>query len=262
MDYLMESAAEGERLSRQARASVSRPRLLDAGLGPGMRVIDVGCGSGAVIPELLELVGDSGQVTGVDLSDARLDEARRLVGTDPRVTLARAALPATALPSDGWDFVWSQYVVEYFADPVPALAELVRLARPGGRVTVAEVDRAGLDFWPVPELVARGKGAFLAALAQTGFDIEAGRKVFHHFKRLGLGDVRVHASMLYLEAGRAEAHLVDDWALRFKVLAPVLERAFETPAAAARFCEAYLAMLEDEDTLKFGLVLTTSGTKP
>jgi ubiquinone/menaquinone biosynthesis C-methylase UbiE len=262
MPYLMESPTEGARLLVQGRASACRPALLEAGLAPGMRALDMGCGSGAVLPELLEVVGPSGEVWGVDPSPERLAEARRHVGDDARLSLRAAALPGTGLEGGRWDFVWSRFVLEYLADPRPALGELARLARPGGRVAICEVDRGGLDFWPVPAVVARGQGPFLAALARTGFDPEAGRKMFNHLRRLGLREVRVHASMLYLAAGSADPGLVADWSQRFQVLAPVAGPAFGAAADYQRFCEAYLGLLEDPDTLKFALVLTTSGTVP
>lgn len=259
--YLMESAREGARLLAQGKASPATERLVAAGLQPGMHALDAGCGAGAVIPEMLALVGGEGRVTGIDASAARLADARRALGDDGRIELLERALPATGLPAARYDFAWSQFVLEYYADPLPALRELARVTKPGGRVAIAEIDRVGLDFWPVPPAVAEGQATFVAAVARTGYDVECGRKMFHHLKRLGFADVRVHASMHYLAAGAADERLLEDWRIRFDALRPAVAPAFGAPENYERFCGAYLDMLADGDTLKYVLVLTTSGTR-
>jgi len=261
MSYLMESPREAERLRAQARATPARERLQRCGLRHGMRAVDVGCGSGAVTRELVDLVGPSGQVVALDPSPERLGAARELLWGLPGVELMAGALPDTKLPAASFDFVWSQFVLEYLREPAAAVRELVRLARPGGRVAVAEIDGFGLATWPTPPAVEQGTRPFLEALASTGFDLNVGRKLFTLFRQAGLREVKVHLSSFHVTAGAADAQLLDDWRTRFEALAPVARPAFGGGRAYDEFCAAYLALLADPDALKYSVILTTEGTR-
>jgi SAM-dependent methyltransferase len=126
----------------QARDVVRRRRLVHQALAaaPGDRVLDVGCGPGFYVAELLERVGPTGSVTGVDASPQTLALARRRTRDHGNVELHQA--DAAALPVDDatFDAALSVQVLEYVADPAAALAELHRALRPGGRLVVWDVD--------------------------------------------------------------------------------------------------------------------------
>lgn len=261
MSYLMESAVEAERLIAQERANPSVPRLVETGLKAGMAAVDVGCGAGEVTASMLSLVGPEGSVTGVEPSRQRLEVARRQLGASKNVTFVEGGLPSTGLPAGRFDYVWCQYVFEYFADPRPALDELVRLARPGGRVVVTDIDGLGLAHWPTTEVIEDGLLLFQRALRRTGFDLFVGRKLFQLFRAAGLTDVRVRAYPFYLVAGRADDRLMEDWRVRFETLAPVATPEFGGEEAYRRFVRAYLELFANDDALKYAIVLSTEGTR-
>lgn len=262
MTYLMESPAEGRRLLAQARTNPARERLVAAGVEPGMRVLDVGCGPGAVTLELCELVGTRGQVVGIDPSPGRLTEARELLAGHPNVLLLQAGLPATGLLPRSFDAVHAQYVFEYLGDFGPALDACIGLCRPGGRVVVSDIDGHGLHAWPVPAAVEAGIATFQAALVRTGFDLFVGRKLFSAFVARGLGEVRVQLTPIDVVAGAADERLLADWRQRFEALAPVGEKAFGSAQSWGEFAAAYLALLSDPAALKYTVMLTTSGRTP
>jgi arsenite methyltransferase len=150
---------------------------------PGERLLDVGCGPGFYVHELLERVGRDGHVSGVDTSAPMLAIAARRVEGHENVELLEA--PATALPFDpaSFDGAISVQVLEYVDDVALALAELHRVLRPGGRLVVWDVDwetvsmhsadpqrmRRVLDAWD-RHLVHRSLPATLAArLRDSGF---------------------------------------------------------------------------------------------
>jgi ubiquinone/menaquinone biosynthesis C-methylase UbiE len=262
MSYLLESPLEGQRLTAQARANPAGERLRRAGLAPGMRVLDVGCGSGEVTRELADLVGPAGRVLAIDPSESRCAEARAALEGLPQVEVREGALPRTGLPDSAFDAVFSQYVFEYLGDPGPGLEECVRLCRPGGLLVVADIDAHGLNNWPMSPTVVAGVARLEAALARAGFDLYVGRKLFHHFRLAGLREVQVQVTPIDVIAGRADARLVADWRQRFMVLTPVALTLFGTPGAWQSFVDAYLALLADPLALKYTLLLTTSGIRP
>jgi SAM-dependent methyltransferase len=125
------------------------PKLADAtGVHAGMRVLDVGCGPGALTGELVRRVGD-GAVAAVDPSEPFVAAAR---ARHPTVDVRLA--PAEQLPfEDGvFDAALAQLVVHFMADPEAGLREMARVTRAGGVVAACVWDHAGdrtplASFW-------------------------------------------------------------------------------------------------------------------
>jgi ubiquinone/menaquinone biosynthesis C-methylase UbiE len=257
----MESAAETHRLLRQEQADDARPLLLATGLRPGARALDAGCGPGGISQTMAQIVGPQGHVTGLDLSEVRLSEAARRCAHLPQVQFVRGDIRHSGLPDASFDYTWSQYVLEYLSDRDAGLAELIRVTRPGGRVVVSEIDGQGLNNWPMPERLAEGARCFQRGLESQGFDLFVGRKLFQSFRRAGLRDVRVHLAPQYVIAGPADARFLADWETRFQALAPAVTPAFGSEASYQEFCQGYLHMLTDPDTLKYSVLVVTEGVR-
>jgi demethylmenaquinone methyltransferase/2-methoxy-6-polyprenyl-1,4-benzoquinol methylase len=110
-------------------------------LRPRDRVLDVGCGTGLNFRLLAEAVGPSGQVVGVDASDAMLEQARRRVpacGWSNVATVAGDASRLCALTDGPFDAVLFTYSLAVIEDWVPAWQQALTLLRPGGRIAVAD----------------------------------------------------------------------------------------------------------------------------
>jgi arsenite methyltransferase len=116
------------------------------GVAPGERILDVGCGPGFYVAELLEHVGSDGSVVGIDSSRPMLAvAAHRSEGHD---NVAFHEADATALPVENasFDAALSVQVLEYVAEVPAALAEMYRALRPGGRLVVWDVDWATVSL--------------------------------------------------------------------------------------------------------------------
>ncbi len=114
-----------------------RQALRRAGLAPGMRVLDVGTGTGLTAIQAVRLTGDGANVTGVDPSIGMLANARLPEGM--RVIEGRAeALPAA---DSAFDFVSMGYALRHVADLRTVFGEFFRVLRPGGRACVLEITR-------------------------------------------------------------------------------------------------------------------------
>lgn len=116
------------------------PRLADfAGVEPGQRVLDVGCGPGALTTELLGRLG-ADAVWAVDPSDSFVESAR---ARNPDVPVQRAAAEQLPFEDRRFDAALAQLVVHFMADPVEGLREMRRVTRNGGVVAACVWDHAG-----------------------------------------------------------------------------------------------------------------------
>ncbi|HEY7179611.1 MAG TPA: class I SAM-dependent methyltransferase [Gaiella sp.] len=125
------------------------PQLADfARVASGQRVLDVGCGPGALSTELVERLGPAA-VTAVDPSETFVAAARERL---PGVTVERASAEELPFTDDSFDAAIAQLVVHFMADPVAGLAEMGRVTRAGGVVAACVWDHAGgqsplSSFW-------------------------------------------------------------------------------------------------------------------
>ena len=136
-DY--DSFAEAYAASNESNlinAYYERPAMLDlAGDVAGRRILDAGCGSD---PLFAALRGRGAIVTGIDKSTGMLEQARRRLGGDADLQVAELGSPLP-FPDGTFDDVTASLVLHYLEDWGPALAELRRVLRPGGRL-IASVD--------------------------------------------------------------------------------------------------------------------------
>jgi len=110
-----------------------------AGVRSRQRVVDVGCGPGALTAELVTRLGPAA-VTAVDPSEPFVAAAR---ARNPGVTVEQASAEQLPFPDRTFDAALAQLVVHFMSDPVAGLAEMARVTRRGGVVAVCVWDHAG-----------------------------------------------------------------------------------------------------------------------
>jgi SAM-dependent methyltransferase len=127
------------------------PQLADlAGIRAGQRVLDVGCGPGALTAELVHRVGPAA-VSAVDPSEPFVAAARE---RHPQVSVQRASAEQLPFPDDAFDAALAQLVVHFMSDPGLGVAEMRRVTRRDGVVAACVWDHAGGQgplsaFWEV-----------------------------------------------------------------------------------------------------------------
>jgi demethylmenaquinone methyltransferase / 2-methoxy-6-polyprenyl-1,4-benzoquinol methylase len=116
-----------------------RMALGRAGLQPGMRVLDIGVGTGLMARQAAQLVGESGQVTGVDPSAGMIQSAK----VPPAVKLLMGSAETIPAGSGTADFLCMGYALRHIADLSAAFREFLRVLIPGGRICLLEITRPG-----------------------------------------------------------------------------------------------------------------------
>lgn len=185
------SESELRRLKAQARVlePITRRFVTEAGIGPGMRVLDVGTGAGDTALLLAEVVGEQGEVVGFDRSADALEAARAKAS-------ARSLRHVTFLESAGdgltfdapFDAVFGRYVLQFQAKPAELLSAVAAHARPGGLIVFHELDWSGaLSAPPVPTF-DRFTDWAVQALERSGADAHLGLQLPAVFAAAGLPD--------------------------------------------------------------------------
>jgi SAM-dependent methyltransferase len=186
--------AERDRLRRQSDDLRDHAEALIGQLGvrPGHRAIDLACGPSGVLDLLSERVGPGGQVLGLDANPAHVALAREFVAGRglANTTVVEGDARHTGLPAGSFDVVHARLVLVTIPDPAEVVAEMVRLARPGGWVGCEEADGLFLCQPPHPAW-DRLTEVFLAVWAQDGADIYLGRRLPEMLRAAGLVDVGV-----------------------------------------------------------------------
>jgi SAM-dependent methyltransferase len=134
---------EMETLAREPTAA-----LVDAiGACPGMRLLEVGCGSGGLAIQLAQAVGPEGRVTALDISVPLLDRARERAKGLANIDFRLADAQVAPLPEAAFDLILSNFGIMFFEDPVAAFSNLRRSLRPGGKLVFACFGSPARNQW-------------------------------------------------------------------------------------------------------------------
>jgi 2-polyprenyl-3-methyl-5-hydroxy-6-metoxy-1,4-benzoquinol methylase len=146
--YVIRGGRDGyNRLLLLARASWPDTAVLfsRAGIRPGMRCVDLGCGGGEVTFELAWLVEPGGSVTGVDMDEVKLDLARQAAVERGVSNVEFVARNVNRWDEpDGYDVVYSRFLLQHLSEPVDLLRRMWAAVRSGGLMIVEDAD---FDGW-------------------------------------------------------------------------------------------------------------------
>lgn len=134
MWYKNEESGDYSRYDREFK------RLLDlADIKPGAAVLDLGCGSGVMVPYVLDRIGSDGSLQEVDYAEQMIEVNRRL-HDDPRVSFTVAGVEELDVPAGSFDAAFCFSCFPHFHDKAGALQVLFRALKPGGKLMVAHFD--------------------------------------------------------------------------------------------------------------------------
>jgi ubiquinone/menaquinone biosynthesis C-methylase UbiE len=163
-----------------------------AGLRPGMRVLDIGCGPGDVSFIAARLVGPSGSVLGVDAALEMIELARARAAEQglSAVHFTQSAIDAIAL-DEPVDAVVGRLILMHLPDPAATLRRLSSFVRPGGVIAFSENDITGARSIPDMPLFGQVTAGIVRAFEAMGLSPRFGTTLHTIFADAGLGAPRL-----------------------------------------------------------------------
>ena len=257
--YIMDDPREAMRLELKVDPEAWVHKYIAHHISPDLKVLDVGCGPGVILREIAELEPTI-QVTGLEISPDRVRiAADRHAGT--RITFASGDAHAMQFASHSFDFVYSRMLFQYLPDKQAALAEMVRVCRPGGSVLLQDLDGQLLWHYPESPNVQRAVETVVKALGKTGFDPFVGRKLFRFAQLAGLENIKVDVECYHLIAGEVRPHILEQWKLKLDIAFPQIVQVLGQQGAKKQV-DSFLEYLQRTDTLTYSTVFTVLGEKP
>jgi ubiquinone/menaquinone biosynthesis C-methylase UbiE len=212
-------------MAEQARAHESE-LWTQAGVGPGARIADVGCGPGAVLALLAEAVGSEGHVVGLDSDESAVAAASALIESSglTNASVRPGKADDTGLPEAGFDVVMMRHVLAHNGGAEQRIVDhLATLVRPGGALYLLDVHLKAVAIYPEPAGLQDLFERYLAFLVGRGSDVRIGLRLSHLVKTAGL--------------------LVED----FRGWIPIIEARLRGPAWAARDAMLADGVIDEDD---------------
>jgi len=217
------SASELARLSHQARLFEPFTRQLfeEAGIRPGMHILDIGSGAGDVSFLAAQLTGPDGEVVGIDHAKDAVDHAtERAKAMNVGNVHFLLGDPTTERFDQEFDAIVGRFVLMYYPDPVDAMRKMVRHLRPGGLIVFQELDLENTRTVPSTPTFQEAMHWIRQAFTLTGVKINMGLELLPLFLAAGLPcpSLRIDAAI----GGRADFGGFDLMSETLESLLPVI----------------------------------------
>lgn len=262
--YLMESEEEAIRLDVKTDGRQVEEQARWAGLRAGMRVADLGCGSGKTTFFLNALVQPGGRALGVDMAPQRIEFARANYRADGLDFLTRdIRQPLDDLGQ--FEFIWIRFVLEYYrAESFDLVRHISAALAPGGTLCLIDLDCNCLRFHGFsPRLDRTIQGIMQRLETHCNFDPYVGVKLYAYLFDLGFEDIRVRVAPHNLSYGRFTENEEFNWRKKAEIAGIHSGYDFsEYPGGRAEFMAELDRVLADPRVFTYTPLLVCRGIKP
>jgi len=220
LNYLMESDEETCRLEMKTDFKRLKEQALWAGLTEGMRVLDVGCGSGITTSYLHRITGKSGHTTGIDFSPDRINHAVLKYALDG-IDFVQKDIYTDISSLGKFDFIWVRFFLEYHrSKSFEIVKKLYSLMSPGGILCLVDLDYNALTHYELPKKLETAIHGLLETLQDNNdFDPYAGRKLYSYLYDLNLRKINVTMQPHHLIYGELTKTDEYNWSKKITIAA-------------------------------------------
>jgi len=263
-EYLMENDEEAFRLEIKTERSIVERQATWAGIETGMRIADIGCGSGKTTAILNDLVQPGGMATGVDFSETRIKFARDKYGNRGiEFICSDITKPLDELGM--FDFIWVRFVLEYFlSDSFEIVTNLTKILKPGGILCLIDLDYNCMSHFGLSEKMEKTLANIMKALEQKAdFDAYAGRRLYSFLYDLGYVDVKVDIAAHHLIYGELKEADAFNWLKKLEVATNRINYQFdEYKGGYNEFLEEFTKFFTDPRRFTYSPIISCRGRKP
>lgn len=249
----MENPEEGIRLGLKTDPDVVKRQAAWAGLKPGMRVLDIGCGTGITTAALADVVGPDGHATGLDFSADRLKEAADKYQSK-NVDFVQHDMHKPYITQIPFDFIWVRFFLEYFREEqLMITANCAASLKIGGIACLADSDNNSLThvgpFYT--DRIATTVQDIMGRLTKNfNFDPYAGKRLYGHLNSLGFARIDCMIEPHHLVYGQVPEQSLFNWTRKLELTAVQSGCQFEAYAGEefAHFDSPYDAFMDEFKT--------------
>ncbi len=270
-EYIMESDREAYRLDLKTDSHTVKKQALWAGIKQGMRVADIGFGSGKTTFLLHQLVSPGGRVVGVDRSEKRLKHARNNYHVKGLEFICQDILElfdsqeALIKEVGMFDFIWTRFFLEYHRKKsFDIVKKLSTIMNPGGIICLIDLDYNCLNHFGLSKRLERSINGLMDRLeAEADFDPYIGRKLYSFLYDLGYNNIDVIVDPHHLIFGELEEKDRVNWEMKVEVAAKNSGYAFEEyNGEYEEFLKEFKIFFSDPRRFTYTPVISCRGQKP
>lgn len=218
--YIMESEEESIRLDLKTDPKIIKELAIWAGIRPGMRILDLGCGSGKTTFYLNNLVQPGGSTTGVDTSQERIDYARaHYLEGGTEFIKGDISKPLDNLGL--FDFIWVRFVLEYhLSNSFDIIKNVSSVLKPGGIMCLVDLDYNCLSHYGLsPRLEKTIYGIMSFLEKHANFDPYVGRKLYAYLYDLEYEQIDIRIDAHHCIFGELKENDAFNWMKKVEIAA-------------------------------------------
>lgn len=261
--YLMESDEETLRLDLKTDGKMVENQALWAGIKPGMRVADLGFGSGLTTFFLHKLVQPNGEVIGIDIAEERIKFAKKHYlkqGIDYMIRDIRDPLDDLGM----FDFIWVRFVLEYYrSESFDIVKNISRILKPGGIICLIDLDYNCLNHFGLSKKLKKTLYGLTKSMERNAnFDPFVGIKLYSFLYDLGYQDIDVNLSPHHLIFGELNKIDAFNWTKKVEIAVKRLGYDFkEYKGGYEEFFEEFIQFFSDPRRFTYTPLISCRGIK-
>jgi SAM-dependent methyltransferase len=263
--YLMENGEEAIRLDVKTDPEAVRRQATWCGVKAGMRVLDLGCGSGKATSILRDMVEPGGSIVGIDYSPERIAYAANHFGDINGIDFIIHDLTNPIENIGQFDIIWVRFVLEYYRkESLDIVRNLRALLNPGGFLCLIDLDYNCLSHYELPPHMAAILPKLMAYLDEEhNFDTYAGRKLYSYLYDLNFENIEVELMAHHLIYGKAREADIFNWLTKVKVSVKKMEGLFVNyPGGSTSFLQEFKRFFLDPRRFTYTPLIMCKGRRP
>ena len=175
-------------------------RNLTSILKSGIKVLDVGCGTGSISKDIANIVGENGKVTGIDNTESFILSGKESYQNIPNLELIHVDL-FDFNPEEKFDLIVSARTLQWLSNPKEALIKIKSLLKPNGQISILDYDHTNLNWNPSPpESMQKFYNTFLKWRQDAGMNNRIAEDLSNLLEEAGFNSVeKINSDEFYNE---------------------------------------------------------------